>query len=276
MEVDSNSLVSSVTGDDDAVSTVETGNSYSSTAGTNHHHHPSDALEKHGQWLTSIPRDEVEKLKGDKAYLNFLNAFEGLKRAHHRMRQREANISECGIREGHCCQSFLHNFSDDIVLRMFDYLDTRGTARMMKTCHRFHLLGTRSVQQRTQRFASCRMLHNLKLLRAQEQYRGINPASRPFVQVPMLGLTMRVLVVGTGDPDFNGLYFCTGCNGNGHMFTKPRFRSGANDDPLQCIMAKRFSGEQILWYMSKQVVNPRTNAIVEVFSYVSDISRLLT
>ena len=116
MEVDSNSLVSSVTGDDDAVSTVETGNSYSSTAGTNHHHHPSDALEKHGQWLTSIPRDEVEKLKGDKAYVNFLNAFEELKRAHHRMRQREANISECGIREGHCCQSFLHNFSDHLLI----------------------------------------------------------------------------------------------------------------------------------------------------------------
>ena len=32
----------------------------------------------------------------------------------------------------------------------------------------------------------------------------------------------RIKVSGAGDPEFNGIYFCTGCNGNGFLFTKPR------------------------------------------------------
>jgi hypothetical protein len=62
----------------------------------------------------------------------------------------------------------------------------------------------------------------MKLLRAKEQAQGIMPESI-CVRVPMLGLEKRVVVTDSGDPEFNGIYHCTGCNGNGFIFSKPRF-----------------------------------------------------
>ena len=44
------------------------------------------------------------------------------------------------------------------------------------------------------------------------------------VPVPMLGLEKRVIVTDAGDPEFNGVYYCTGCDTNGFFFTKPRNR----------------------------------------------------
>jgi len=62
----------------------------------------------------------------------------------------------------------------------------------------------------------------MKMLRAREQIEGICPKVAPFVRVPMLGLSRRVEVKSAGDDEYNGIYFCTGCNGNGFIFTKPR------------------------------------------------------
>jgi len=130
----------------------------------------------------------------------------------------------------------------------------------------------------------------MKMLRAQEQIDGVGPR-QPLVPIPMLGLPRRVEVTGSGDEEYNGIYFCTGGNGNGFFFTKPRSLTGrarsSNAPPfnvqqfleidvmeeveeeahpigvgasdaslnLQCVISKRFSNETILWYMSKEVVD---------------------
>ncbi len=64
----------------------------------------------------------------------------------------------------------------------------------------------------------------MKLLRAKEQIQGINPYMKPTVQIPLLGLPRRIHVSNCGDEEYNGIYFCTGSNGNGFLFTKPRTR----------------------------------------------------
>jgi len=66
----------------------------------------------------------------------------------------------------------------------------------------------------------------IKLLRVKEHMLGIAPNHRPIVRVPLLGLKRRVIVSGAGDEEYNGIYFCTGFNGNGFEFTKPRFFRG--------------------------------------------------
>uniref|UniRef100_A0A7S1BW36 F-box domain-containing protein n=1 Tax=Corethron hystrix TaxID=216773 RepID=A0A7S1BW36_9STRA len=153
----------------------------------------------------------------------------------------------------------------------------------------------------------------MRLLRAMEQSTigctfeaNCNRSHRlpPFVQIPMLCLPHPVVVTGSGDGDYNGVYFCTGCNGNGFVFTKPRSgricrpskkssrrgrsnrltgrdfldgnrnhdnivhergeeweedleEEGDGDEEdlqyLRCIIAKKFSGEHIFWYMSKEI-----------------------
>jgi len=118
----------------------------------------------------------------------------------------------------------------------------------------------------------------MRMLRAKEQMEGIRPDRPPFVSVPILGLYRRIHVSHSGDPEYNGIYFCTGSNGNGFVFTKPRFSerrrlrylaNGVDDARnskvaaaaaaeeegylLRCIISKRFSNETILWYMSKEI-----------------------
>jgi len=71
----------------------------------------------------------------------------------------------------------------------------------------------------------------MQMLRAQEQIDGVRPSEPPFVRVPMLGLKRRMLVTQAGDVEYNGIYFCTQVNGNGYVFTKPRFNNN-NHHPL--------------------------------------------
>ena len=122
--------------------------------------------------------------------------------------------------------SFLQHLAvDDVLLRIFEFIDCSSLVRTGTTCHRFHELTTRSAEQRTQRLADGRLLRSaMKMLRAQEQIEGVGPREEagPFVPIPMLGLRRRVKVSGAGDPEYNGIYFCTGSNGNGFLFTKPR------------------------------------------------------
>lgn len=199
------------------------------------------------------------------------------------------------------------------------------------------------------------------MLRAQEQIDGVGPREEagPFVPIPMLGLRRRIKVSGAGDPEYNGIYFCTGSNGNGFLFTKPRSPerrvrvrnthhfptfnmqqlveldgaggmehfpinnaagdiNNANNDNvfvaadgavgldvqavaddenngddanaadnnqgeeavdvlngdepdrsrlLRCVIAKRFSNETILWYMSKEVEDENSHEISQNFSF---------
>ena len=122
--------------------------------------------------------------------------------------------------------SFLQHLAvDDVLLRIFEFIDCSSLVRTGTTCHRFHALATQSAEQRTHRLADGRLLRSaMKMLRAQEQIEGVGPREEagPFVPIPMLGLRRRVKVSGAGDPEYNGIYFCTGSNGNGFLFTKPR------------------------------------------------------
>ena len=66
----------------------------------------------------------------------------------------------------------------------------------------------------------------MRMLRPQEQIKGVGPQEGgfgPFVPIPMLGLPWRVRVSGGGNLEYNGMYFCTGCKGNGFLFTKPQW-----------------------------------------------------
>ena len=122
--------------------------------------------------------------------------------------------------------SFLQHLAvDDILLRTFEYIDCSSLVRTGTTCHRFHELTTRSAEQRVASLADGRLLRSaMKMLRAQEQIEGVNvfEESGQYVPIPMLGLRRRIKVSGAGDPEYNGIYFCTGSNGNGFLFTKPR------------------------------------------------------
>ena len=119
--------------------------------------------------------------------------------------------------------SFLQHLAvDDVLLRVFEFIDCSSLIHTGETCDRFRQLTNRSAEQRIHRLSHGRLLRSaMKMLRAQEQIEGLAKGG-PFVQIPMLGLPRRVKVTNSGDPEFNGVYFCTGCNGNGFLFTKPR------------------------------------------------------
>ncbi|KAL3806111.1 hypothetical protein ACHAXA_010709 [Cyclostephanos tholiformis] len=138
---------------------------------------------------------------------------------HHRQRRRRPRRH----------YSFLQHLAvDDVLLRVLDYLDCSSLVRTGATCHRFRELSNRSAEQRSHRlYADGRLLRgSMRMLRALEQIDGVGQRGGnigPFVPIPMLGLGRRVRVVGAGDPEYDGVYFCTGCNGNGFLFTKPRW-----------------------------------------------------
>jgi hypothetical protein len=160
-------------------------------------------------------------------------------------------------------------FTDDILLRILEFLRCKCLIQTSLTCSRFHQLATKSATQRTYDIATRRQLRNvMQLLRAREQIHYVDseqerelenqtPASSEedvtndngdeneamvdagdeqdaltrsssidfSVPVPTLLPSRRILVTNAGDPEYNGVYYCTDCNGNGFVFTKPRFSS---------------------------------------------------
>lgn len=241
-----------------------------------------------GNWLISIPRDDVKSLQNTPEYCKFLKAFEGLSHAHHRtiVHNRTAQALMLSSLSTHSNSkpdggtersktnsdnllarnkiyggtskkySFLQHLAvDDVIVRVFEFLECEALVQTSRTCHRFRDLALKSATQRTNDMENSRLLScPMKMLRAKEQVEGIAPDSGPFVRVPMLGLTRRIIVTQAGDPEYNGVYFCTSSNGNGFVFTKRRPSSVAlNGSHLRCVIAKRFSNETILWYMSKEV-----------------------
>lgn len=231
-----------------------------------------------------------------------------------------------------------HVTADDVILRVFEFLECHSLIRKALTSSRFQQLAYRSATQRTYNVANSRQLNSvMELLRAKEQIDGIGTGMHDsHVRVPILLLNRRVLVTNAGDPEINGIYFCTGSNGNGFVFTKPQLpeqrvrrrnepilsnelpiivrewrvqRANQQDELvnashhqamnvevapgepipidqgptgrfesevaqpgqlLRCIIAKRFSNETILWYLSKGVEATEARdgvQKVEVFSY---------
>ena len=197
--------------------------------------HPSshgdrEQLEKCGTWLLSIPRDDFEALYRTPEYGDFLKVFEKLGQAHRRVLAMADTELDKSIPDGF---SFLQHMAvDDVVLRVLELLDCQSLIRTSETCSRFRELALLSATQRTYHMAKCRQLdHVMKLLRAQEEIDGsssggsfLDEINACHVPVPILGLEKRVVVTGAGDPEYNGVYYCTACNGNGFVFTKPRNR----------------------------------------------------
>lgn len=284
-----------------------------------------DHLERCGRWLLSIPRQDLASLQQTQEFNDFVQAFERLAAVHRNDVDRtrsymsleegaeaaaaQADMLDMASSDGHPKDfSFLqHMADDDIMIRTFEFLECQSLVRISMTCSRFRELAHRSAAQRTFDVAQARQLNNvMKLLRAKEQIDGVGTGIRDrHVRVPVLLLGRRVLVTNAGDTEYNGVYFCTGSNGNGFIFTKPRFperrirRTGglrlreniANADQrgrlesevahpgqlLRCVIAKRFSNETILWYISKEVLsteqahNPRAGAVTQTFSYWSKL-----
>lgn len=287
-----------------------------------------DQMEQCGRWLLSVPRQDMGALQQTQEYNDFIQAFERLTSVHQNDVARSRNY--LSIDEGLAVDttatgeiydtspiehqqdsnfSFLqHMADDDIMIRTFEFLECQSLVKISMTCSRFRELTHRSAGQRTYDIAQARQLNNvLKLLRAKEQIDGIGTGIQDrHVRVPVLLLGRRVLITDSGDPEYNGVYFCTGSNGNGFIFTKPRFperriirsqgqlrirENIANADQrgrleseaahpgqlLRCILAKRFSNETILWYMSKEVLSTenaagvRAGSVTQTFSYWSKL-----
>ena len=107
-------------------------------------------------------------------------------------------------------------------------------------------------------------LSPLQWLRALEQVQGLwsHESSRgiPRIPIPTLLLPHAICVSYAGDEDYNGIYHCTSCHANGFVFTKPRRRRprlrhqhNHHDKVLQCCIARRFSHQTMIWYMSKEL-----------------------
>ena len=199
----------------------------------------NDRLEKCGRWLSSIPRDDVIAMRQTPEYQEFLQAFDRLGHAHRRViamnriqigldvmsdSEAEEMVSEHRRRSPSNFSFLQHLAVDDVILRVFEFLECQTLSRTSETCSRFRELAHRSAAQRTKYVANTRQLNNaMQLLRAKEQIDGVGHYLHYcHVRVPMLLLRRRVVVTNAGDPEYNGVYFCTEVNGNGYVFTKPR------------------------------------------------------
>ena len=210
-----------------------------------------EQMEQCGRWLLSIPRQDVGALQQTQEYNDFIHAFERLTSIHRNHISRNQNVMSIeGEEEAsadvyndnaamlphmerhHQQQQDDENFSflqhmadDDIIIRTFEFLECQSLVKASRTCSRFRELAHRSAGQRTYDVAQARQLNSvMMLLRAKEQIDGVGTdITDRHVRVPVLLLGRRVHVTNAGDPDYNGIYFCTGTNGNGFIFTKPRF-----------------------------------------------------
>jgi hypothetical protein len=267
----------------------------------------TDPLDLCAQWLRSISHQDRERLQYTREYHDFLQAASQLDLAHRRLRRVAREVVDvisfadddgdvrdaaASFLDGTSRISFLQQVaSNDVVLRIMDFLQCRDLVGVSRTCARLHILSDRNAhvrtrslritqQQQQQRTASNnnsngderigRQLRNrYQLLRAKEQLEGIGidvQDNYRTVPIPTLLLARRIAVSNCGDPEFDGIYFCTGNNGNGFVFTKPRYpeqqpsfapksRTDNNLDspqptdeyrprqPLRCIIAKCFSNE---------------------------------
>jgi F-box-like len=162
--------------------------------------------------------------------------------------------------------------TDDILLRIFRYVDCGSVVNAGRTCTRFRDLANAHAVEMSRPMAARRQLASpMALWKAYEQvvmggYAVSRHAPIParVVPIPTLLLSKCVRVRACGDAEYNGIYHCTGCNGNGYVFTKPRYpiqhrpvvdhtdpsvedtaecHGAEHGQPLRCILAKRFSEE---------------------------------
>lgn len=171
----------------------------------------SDDLGSVVHWLDGINRrSDIHDLKKTNEYEVFMKAFQALEQSHRRAVSTNKRLS-------------LDIISDSIVIRICDFLNCFQLASFSKAGSRFRTLCNLSAKQRTSHLnGRWNIQSHMHLLRAKEQAEGILPNSIA-VRIPLLGLEKRVYVSSCSDHDFNGIYNCTGINGNGYVFSKPRF-----------------------------------------------------
>lgn len=250
--------------------------------------HPSmRRLQSCSQWLSCLSNEDVIALGNAPQYRDFLRAFDQLQQAHLLLRNtrnddNDEMMDSSSVSGNISDRSFLQSAAaDELLLRVFDFLESQSLARALMSCRRFRVIAERSARRRSAGMTERQLVGFTKLLRAREQIDGIcNTIHDPHVRVPTLLLARRVIVTNSGDPDFNGVYYCTGCNQNGFIFTKARnperrvqrTQQWANavypdevlldstldethpgGKPLRCIIAKRYSNHNLLWYMSKEI-----------------------
>lgn len=218
-----------------------------------------DEFGKWGHWLLSLSQENARGIEHTREYREFLVACQNLELAKHNTLDAQSDFS------------FLQYIaSDDIVLWIFEFLECQSLVASTHTCSRFRELADRSAARRVRHMAKERQLgNNMMLLRAKEQMEGIAVDAFCHVSVPTLLLSRRVRVSNSGDPDYNGIFYCTRSSANGFVFSKPRHplqRAGrqsrqrsfletiadlSRDESeaappgaiLRCIIEKRFSRE---------------------------------
>jgi hypothetical protein len=220
-----------------------------------------EELGKRGRWLLSVSRENARGIQYTREYREFLVACQKLELAHR-------SLDLDSTLDAQSENSFLQYMAgDDILLRVFEFLECQSLVASTHTCSRFRELADRSAARRVRHIAKERQLsNNMMLLRAKEQMEGIAIDAVCHVNVPTLLLSRRVRVSNSGDPDYNGIFYCTGSSGNGFVFSKPReplqrvesqscqslSEDGLSRDEseaaepgklLRCIIEKRFSSE---------------------------------
>lgn len=236
-----------------------------------------------GQWIVSLSSHDQVLLRHTREFKDFVDATCRLEKAQRNIQTWDGlnDTSEAKDLSIHSTRSFLQcTLSEEAVLGVLDFLESYSLVQIATTCTRLRDLAYRNARARCKEMERERQLTDVMcLLRAKEQIEGLDSGSNlfglnvspvsgtlPSVRIPTLLPGRRVLVTGAGDADFNGIYFCTGCNGNGFVFTKPRcpfqrisqrawnlnkkeenihgFRN------LNCIFARRFSGQVWIFFLN--------------------------
>jgi hypothetical protein len=159
----------------------------------------SDPFDRAVALMQSISVADANIMKQTREYQDFLKAAEQLGTALRQISQ--WNTSTDGVVEGcaagttkhYLCVSFLqHTATDDVITRIFDFLECRDLIHTKMTCSRFQELAERNAEERTRVLASGRQLAtSMQLLRAQEQIEGIGGIGITDKHVPIPSLLLR-------------------------------------------------------------------------------------
>ena len=202
--------------------------------------------------------------------LNDIPEFQDLLTAYNRFDDQCKNVQRDSPDFLKCTHSTILQLSDEIIARIFGFLDVHTLTRVTRTSKRMKTIVDNSIQDRMPRNELTRRLAmNLENLRAEEQRKSILAPPNFTVRMPALLLPKRVWVTGCGSADANGIYYCTGVNGNGYVFTKATYKSDrfmSSSDPnahrkvrhVQRI-EKVYSSSTLLWYLSREVIEVETN-----------------
>ena len=96
----------------------------------------ADLLERYGRWLISIPRDDAVALQQTSEYHQFRIMFDGLCQAHQRIIQQSRNLNSNDETRPRGYSFLQHLADDDVVLRIFEFLECSVLCRVSSTCHR--------------------------------------------------------------------------------------------------------------------------------------------